>query len=186
MRARFSHAESRGQLLGRMMRDSGQFDEQFVEAIRRIRAAGRWRLIALTNNFTKNEADLVGGAPPTREQYPDFSVASELAFLGWQDGIAPPRLRALFDDFCDSSTLGKRKPEPEIYRLACERNGIRPDEAVFLDDLGLNLKAAQALGMETIRVQIGDSLGALRVLEGKLGVDLTGDVEPAQRAPSRL
>ena len=30
-----------------------------------------------------------------------------------------------------------RKPEPGIYLLACERNGIKPSEAVFLDDLGM-------------------------------------------------
>ncbi|KAH9951310.1 HAD-like protein [Amylocystis lapponica] len=173
-------------LFGRMMRDAAIFDGRIVEAIRRIRAAGRWRVIALTNNFTKNDLDLVGDAPPSREQYPDFSVESELAFLGWQEGVAPARLRALFDDFCDSSALGKRKPEPEIYLLTCERNGIKPTEAVFLDDLGLNLKAAQELGMETIRVPIGDSLGALKTLEGKLGIDLTYGFQPTEGTPSRL
>ena len=30
-----------------------------------------------------------------------------------------------------------RKPEPGIYLLACQRNGIKPSEAVFLDDLGM-------------------------------------------------
>jgi HAD superfamily hydrolase (TIGR01509 family) len=34
-------------------------------------------------------------------------------------------------------SLPVRKPEPAFYRLACERNAIRPEEAVFLDDLGL-------------------------------------------------
>ena len=116
---------------------------------------GRWRVIALTNNFSKTDADSVGEAPPSAEEYPDFTVRSELAFLGWDEGPTPPRLRALFDDFCDSSTLGMRlgvlvsfrmttiihpcgrKPEPKFYLLACERNGIQPHEAVFLDDLGM-------------------------------------------------
>ncbi|KAI0709078.1 HAD-like domain-containing protein [Earliella scabrosa] len=138
------------ELFGRMMRESGEFDARVVEAIRRIRAAGRWRVIALTNNFSKSDADIIGDAPPPEGRDPRFSVSSERAFLGWHEGATPPRLRALFDDFCDSSTLGMRKPEPGIYLLACERNGIKPSEAVFLDDLGMNLKAAQALGMETI------------------------------------
>ena len=66
------------------------------------------------------------------------------------------QLRAMFDDFCDSSEMGMRsvihddvvsgpfnihpshrKPEPEFYLLACQRNNIKPHEAVFLDDLGL-------------------------------------------------
>ena len=71
-------------------------------------AERRWRVIALTNNFSKSEADIIGDAPPPNEQYPNFNVHAELAFLGWQDGATPPRLRALFDDFCDSSTLGMR------------------------------------------------------------------------------
>ncbi|KAM5538996.1 hypothetical protein V8D89_007219 [Ganoderma adspersum] len=168
------HIDGR-ELFGRMMRESGEFDERVVEAIRRIRGRGTWRVIALTNNFSKSDAEIIGDAPPLREQFPNFSVQAEREHLGWHHGGAtPPRLRALFDDFCDSSTLGMRKPEPGIYLLACERNGIQPGEAVFLDDLGMNLKAAQALGMETIQVPIDGSLGALKKLEAKLGIDLTG------------
>ncbi|KAI0831188.1 HAD-like protein [Trametes gibbosa] len=168
------HIDGR-ELFGRMMRESGEFDGRVVEAIRRIRAAGQWRVIALTNNFSKSDADIIGDGPPAPAQYPSFTVQSELAFLGWQDGATPPRVRALFDDFCDSSTLGmRRKPEAGIYLLACARNGIQPSEAVFLDDLGMNLKAAQALGMETIQVPIGGSLEALEKLSAKLGIDLTG------------
>ncbi|KAI1795987.1 HAD-like protein [Ganoderma leucocontextum] len=181
------HIDGR-ELFGCMMRESGEFDERVVEAIRRIRARGKWRVIALTNNFSKSDADIIGDAPPLHEHIPNFSVQSELEHLGWHDGGAtPPRLRALFDDFCDSSTLGMRKPEPGIYLLACERNGIKPSEAVFLDDLGMNLKAAQALGMETIQVPIDGSLGALKKLEAKLGIDLTGGgVEPTTWTSSKL
>lgn len=168
------------ELFGRMMRESATWDEHIVEAIRRIRAARRWRVIALTNNFSKSGADLIGDAPPS----PAFSVEAELAFLGWEDGPTPPRLVQLFDDFCDSSALGMRKPEPEFYLLACRRNGIEPSDAVFLDDLGLNLKVAQSLGMETIHVPIGGSLGALKMLERKLGIELTGGVPSSAAQPS--
>ena len=40
---------------------------------------------------------------PERER-----IVKELEFLGWKDGVTPPELRALFDDFCDSSTTGMR------------------------------------------------------------------------------
>jgi len=65
-----------------------------------------------------------------------------------------------------------RKPEPEFYLTACRRNGVKPEECVFLDDLGMNLKAAKALGMQTIRVPIGGSLEAIKSLESVLGIDL--------------
>jgi len=140
------------------MRESHQYDPYIHEAIIRIKEAGKHRVIALTNNFS------VINAPP-----------SELAFLGWgAGGAVPQHLRELFDDFCDSSTLGMRKPEPEFYLLACSRSNITPQEAVFLDDIGINLKAAQELGMRTIRVSTGQTRDAVVVLEGLLGLDLIG------------
>ncbi|KAJ3807645.1 HAD-like domain-containing protein [Lentinula lateritia] len=151
------HVDGR-ELFGMMMRESTQYDPHILEAIRRIRAVDKHKIIALTNNFSRNDTAI---------------PSSELDFLGWQDGATPNKLKALFDDFCDSSTLGTRKPEPRFYLLACERNGIKPSEAVFLDDIGLNLKAARDLGMETIHVPIGGTLTAVKVLGQKLGLDLT-------------
>jgi putative hydrolase of the HAD superfamily len=46
-----------------------------------------------------------------------------------------------------------RKPDPRIYLHACEALGVQPPEAVFLDDIGRNLKAARELGMATIKVE---------------------------------
>jgi len=62
-------------------------------------------------------------------------------------------LRAAFDAFIESSVVGLRKPDPRIYLHACEALGVRPPEAVFLDDIGRNLKAARELGMATIKVE---------------------------------
>jgi len=62
-------------------------------------------------------------------------------------------LRAAFDAFVESSVVGLRKPDPRIYLHACEALGVRPNEAVFLDDIGRNLKAARELGMTTIKVE---------------------------------
>ena len=59
---------------------------------------------------------------------------------------------ALFDVVIESSKVGIRKPEPRIYELACEAMAVDPTEAVFLDDLGINLKPAKAMGMTTIKV----------------------------------
>lgn len=59
---------------------------------------------------------------------------------------------ALFDVVIESSVVGVRKPDPAFYELACTRLNIEPTEAVFLDDLGVNLKPARAMGMTTIKV----------------------------------
>ena len=71
-------------------------------------------------------------------------------------------LKDRFDAFIESSKVGLRKPDPRIYRLACDTLGISPSEAVFLDDIGRNLKAARELGMRTIKVdQPGPALAEL-------------------------
>lgn len=59
---------------------------------------------------------------------------------------------ALFDLVIESSKEGMRKPDPRIYQLACERLAVAPEAVVYLDDLGINLKPARALGMTTIKV----------------------------------
>jgi putative hydrolase of the HAD superfamily len=77
-----------------------------------------------------------------------------------------------FDVLVESSVEGLRKPDPRIYRLVCERLEIAPAAAVFLDDLGANLKPARQLGMTTIKVEDPDA--ALAELEGVLGFALSG------------
>jgi putative hydrolase of the HAD superfamily len=73
----------------------------------------------------------------------------------------------LFDAVLESRVLGVRKPDPRFYELACEAVGVTPPEAVFLDDLGINLKPARAMGMHTIKVvNSAQALSELRALTG--------------------
>ncbi|MCE7884963.1 MAG: HAD family hydrolase [Actinobacteria bacterium ATB1] len=78
----------------------------------------------------------------------------------------------LFDVIVQSSVVGVRKPEPEFYEIACRELGIEAAEAVMLDDLGINLKPARAMGMTTIKVD--DPRRALRELGELIGADLAG------------
>jgi putative hydrolase of the HAD superfamily len=57
-----------------------------------------------------------------------------------------------FHHVVESSKVGCRKPEPRFYEIACELLEVTPSECVFLDDLGINLKPAAAMGMRTIKV----------------------------------
>ena len=76
-------------------------------------------------------------------------------------------LLPLFDVVIESSKAGVRKPEPRFYEMACEQLDVEPSEAVFLDDLGVNLKPARAMGMTTIKVVDPDA--ALDELESAVG-----------------
>jgi putative hydrolase of the HAD superfamily len=79
-------------------------------------------------------------------------------------------LRAHFHVFVESAVVGLRKPDPRIYGLVCRELGVAPARTAFLDDIGMNLKPARALGMATIKVD--DPERALRELSALLGFDL--------------
>lgn len=119
----------------------GDLRPAMVEAVRRCKE--RLRTGLLTNNVVHPMAD------------------------------ADDRLRTvlpLFDVVVESSKAGVRKPHPRFYELACEALGVAPDEAVFLDDLGVNLKPARAMGMTTIKVDDPDR--AIGELESVVGFPL--------------
>jgi putative hydrolase of the HAD superfamily len=73
----------------------------------------------------------------------------------------------LFEEVVDSSHVGMRKPEPGIYQLTCERMGIAPADAVFVDDNAGNVEAARALGMEAVHFR-DDPWAALAELDAIL------------------
>lgn len=123
-----------------MLAVRGEIRPEMLEALRRIRAAGLVTA-CLTNNFVTED-----------------------------DTSTMQAALALFDVVVESSKVGVRKPDVRFYEIACELTGVRPDEAVFLDDLGVNLKPAKAMGMTTIKVV--DPARALDELEGVVGFAL--------------
>lgn len=75
-----------------------------------------------------------------------------------------------FDVYVESAVEGLRKPDPRIYELTCQRLSVSPQQAVFLDDIGRNLKTARTLGMATIKVD--EPVEALTELQKILGFPL--------------
>jgi putative hydrolase of the HAD superfamily len=82
-------------------------------------------------------------------------------------------LLGLFDAVVESSVEGVRKPEPEIYRRALDRlsaavgRRLEAGDCAYLDDLGINLKPARAMGFATIKVvDPADALAELSALTG--------------------
>jgi putative hydrolase of the HAD superfamily len=124
---------------------AGELRPQMVEALRRCH--DRLKTAMLTNNFVPAEAPGRGGrAGPMAEVLGHFDVIVE------------------------SSRVSLRKPDPAVYRLVCDELGVEPTEAVFLDDLGINLKPARAMGMTTIKVVDPDE--AIAELEAVVGFPL--------------
>jgi putative hydrolase of the HAD superfamily len=69
-----------------------------------------------------------------------------------QKAAAIADVMSRFEHVIESSEVGVRKPQPEIYHMACDRLGVAPEMCIFLDDLGINLKPARAMGMGTVKV----------------------------------
>jgi putative hydrolase of the HAD superfamily len=69
----------------------------------------------------------------------------------------------IFDVVVDSCEVGLRKPDPAIFLLACERLGVTPRAAVFLDDISGNIVAARGVGLHGILVE--DPLQAMLELD---------------------
>lgn len=150
---RLFEAESRAQgfpVGGRRVIEllSGALRPRMVEALRRCKE--RFKVACITNNVKS------GGGP---------AMASSAAKRRRTKAVM-----ALFDLVVESSVEGVRKPNPAIYELACQRLGVAPSACVFLDDLGVNLKPARALGMATIKVVTESQ--ALQELADATGLEL--------------
>jgi len=127
----------------------GQLRPEMIGALKKIK--GQLIQACLTNNISS-----------PNEELSDENVS----IAGKNDEVM-----SLFDFVIASSEQNVRKPDLDFYQLALEEANVRPNEVVFLDDLGINLKPARALGMHTIKVT--DASNALRELNDLLPIDIS-------------
>jgi len=64
----------------------------------------------------------------------------------WQGDLPP----ALFDVLIDSSDVGARKPDPEIFAVLVDRLGVAPADVLLVDDFEENVDGARAAGLQAI------------------------------------
>jgi putative hydrolase of the HAD superfamily len=82
----------------------------------------------------------------------------------WRQALPRPEL---FDVIVFSCEVGLRKPNPDIFRHACERLDVDPTEALLLDDFGPMVDAARSIGVTGIHVEDHDTaIAAARTLLG--------------------
>ena len=124
---------------------SGDFRPEMIEALRRIKT--KFKTGCITNNVPAN----MTGSNEGRSLY-------------------AKDVMVLFDHVIESAKAGIRKPDPRIYEMMCETLKVSPDACIYLDDLGVNLKPARAMGMATIKVESGAQ--AIAELEKLTGMPL--------------
>ncbi|MGH6872506.1 MAG: HAD-IA family hydrolase [Rhizomicrobium sp.] len=125
---------------------AGDFRPEMIEALRRIKA--KFKTGCITNNVPANQT----GSAEGRSLY-------------------ARDVMELFDHVIESAKTGIRKPDPRIYQMMCEALRVGPEACVYLDDLGVNLKPARALGMTTIKVE--SAAQAIAELEQATGMRLS-------------
>ena len=135
---------------------SGDIRPKMVAALEACR--GRYKIGCITNNVKT-------------------SAATQIATLFGAGMAATPEkataVTAIMERFhhvIESSKVEIRKPDPRIYALMCEALDVDPKHCVYLDDLGVNLKPARAMGMQTIKVE--NEAQALRELAALTGLDV--------------
>ena len=127
---------------------SGDLRPRMVEVLKRCKE--HFKVACITNNVKSGTGPAMATSDAKRER--------------------TGAVMALFDLVVESSIEGIRKPNPEIYRLTCARLGVAPNACAFLDDLGINLKPARQLGMQTIKVVEEDQ--AIRELAEITGIEM--------------
>ena len=124
---------------------AGDVRPEMVEALRRIKT--KFKTGCITNNVPSNKMGSVDG---------------RMLYMC--------EVMALFDSVIESAKIGIRKPDPRIYGMMCATLKVEPAACVYLDDLGMNLKPARAMGMTTIKVESGAQ--AIAELEAATGMKL--------------
>lgn len=160
------------ELFNEMMTASNFPDPWMYPALKNLQASGKYILAALSNTVI---------FPPGHK-------------LHVTDFFDDP-VRRLFDVFISSAHVGIRKPDPTMYKFAVEQlnkyardnaniprnqglgweDGVKPQDILFLDDIGENLKEARGQGFETIKVPLGKAYEAVEELQKVTGLKLEGN-----------
>lgn len=141
--------EVRGSELGKMMKL--EFRPPMIEAHKRICEAGL-KTGCITNNMPTSGAK---------------DWARDAAKRDWAGEIM-----ARFDHVIESSKAGVSKPDPRIYQMMLQELDVNPEEAIYVDDLGVNLKPAVAMGMDVVKVPFEGYEAAIDELATKTGLPL--------------
>jgi FMN phosphatase YigB (HAD superfamily) len=144
-----------------MMSTARENDPFMYPALKKLKESGRFHLAAMSNTTV----------------FPDGHPFNERS---------AGDVKEMFDVFVSSAHVGMRKPNRDIYDYTLgqlrERwgNDISPEDVLFLDDIGENLKTGRRVGFRTIRVFLGRTREAVKELGLAIGLDLLDDSSKAR------
>lgn len=113
--------------------------EQFAEGWQAIFIAVRSEVIDIMNKLREQGHRVVVLSNTNRlhqdywpEHYPEIAASADFLYL--------------------SQDLGMRKPDPELFKYVLESEDVEAQNAVFFDDLQINVDAALSVGMNAVHV----------------------------------
>ena len=142
------------------------FAEKFGELLE-LEPERRAGLVERMFGHIRPDEEMLGALRRARAQGVRTGLISNSMGAGRYDRSTFPEL---FDGVVISGDEGMHKPQPEIYRLGCERVGLEPGECVFVDDLRENCEGAEAVGMTAVLHRGAER--TLPRLEELLGIEL--------------
>tara|TARA_S200000501_G_C20623924_1_gene655835 strand:+ start:208 stop:837 length:630 start_codon:yes stop_codon:yes gene_type:complete len=131
-----------------------QFTQLFLEEAKKIEISCKLDIEKLLNCLDLElNTEMVNYFLKIRKKFPCACLTNNIS-----ESIKPKinihfkKFKKYFSFSFESSKLGLRKPEKEIYEYVLDTLNLRPENILFLDDLGINLKPAKAIGFKTYKV----------------------------------
>lgn len=134
--------------------DRGQPLHEFTAELAAAHPHHADAVLALRDRWIETIGPVIDGSVAILRELVDRGVRC-FALSNWNAetfALVEPRHEFFdwFDGIVISGREGVVKPDPEIYRILCERHGFAPGEALFVDDSPANVAGARAVGMDAV------------------------------------
>jgi len=145
-------------------------DEHWASVIQRLKRPAS-ELLAIRDEFFAGDIvdrTLLDYLRSLRGKYKTGLISNAWGDL--RDYIVKEKFDDAFDKMIISAEVGAAKPEPKIFQIALEQLGVRPKEAVFVDDFLINIEGCEKVGIKGIHFK--DPGSALQQLKKLLSTGL--------------
>ena len=125
-------------------------DQHWISVLSRLKRPGS-ELSSIRQDFFAGDIvdrTLVEYIRSLRGKYKTGLISN--AWSDLRDFIVREKFDDAFDGLIISAEVGAMKPEPKIFQIALEQFGVRPKEAVFVDDFLVNIEGCEKVGMKGI------------------------------------
>ena len=132
-------------------------DEHWASVIKRLKRPAS-ELAAIRDEFFAGDIvdrTLIDYIRSLRGKYKTGLISNAWGDL--RDFVIREKFDDAFDKMIISAEVGTMKPEPKIFQIALEQLGVKPKEAVFVDDFIANIEGCEKVGIKGIHFKDAES-----------------------------